>query len=303
MNRWLRLALPQLYMQSAAELIGGGGGGTPSPTPTSATPTPTPSSGTPTPSPTPTSANDVTWLGADAAPELVGYVQNKGWKGPRDVLDSYRGMEKLVGEKRIALPKDEKDEAGWNGLYDSLGRPKTPDEYKLPVPEGQDPKLAKHFSGVFHKAGLNAKQAQAITTEWNQLAAAAAKEQEAALVGRQEREMEAVKTEWGGAFNERVEIAKRGMRTFGIDGETATKLESTMGTKWLMDFAHRIGHALTEHKAEGEGALKGGALTPQQALAEIERLKKDVEWGKKYVAGDVEARARMAQLHSWAHPS
>jgi hypothetical protein len=114
-----------------------------------------------------------------------------------------------------------------------------------------------------------------------------------------------VKTEWGGAYDERLATGSRAMRTFGIDAEAATKLEGAMGSKWLMNFMFTIGHALTEHKAEGGegGAGKLGALTPEQAMAEIDRLKKDVEWGRKYTAGDVAARARMEQLHKWAYPT
>lgn len=294
---WSLLKLAPL-MSAAAEVLapgGGGGGGTPTPTGTGTTPTPTPTPG----------VVDTKWLGEGADPTLVGYVQNKGWKDPRELLDGYRNLEKLVGEQRIALPKDEKDEAAWGKLYDSMGRPKTAEEYKLPVPEGGDPALAKHFSGVFHKAGLSAKQATAVTNEWNAITAKAAKDEQTARETKQGQEMDAVKAEWGGAYDERVAVGQRAMRTFGIDTDVATKLEAAMGSKWLMDFSFRIGHALTEHKGEGMegGGPKAGALTPQQAIAEIERLKKDVEWGKKYTGGDVEARARMEQLHKWAYPT
>jgi hypothetical protein len=266
--------------------------------------TPTPTGGTPTPSPTPTgTAPDVKWLGETPDPIAVGYVQTKGWKDPGQLLDSYRNLEKLVGENRIAVPKDEKDEAAWAKLYDSMGRPKSAAEYKLPVPEGQDGKFATVAADVFHKAGLSAKQAQSIASWWNETTVKAEAEQKQARETKQAQEVDQVKTEWGGAYGERLAIAQRGMRTFGIDGDTATKLEETMGSKWLMDFTYRIGHALTEHQAAGgDGATTPGALTPQQAMAEISRLKTDTEWSKKYLNKDATAVARMEQLHKWAYP-
>jgi hypothetical protein len=250
-------------------------------------------------------ASPVTWLGENPDPVAVGYVQNKGWKDPGELLTGYRNLEKLVGENRIAVPKDEKDEAAWGKLYDSMGRPKTHADYKLPVPQGGDPKFAGAAAEVFHKAGLSSKQASTIATWWNELAAKGQKDADTARETRQAQELDAVKTEWGGAYDERLATGQRAMRTFGVDAETATKLEGAMGSKWLMNFMFTIGHALTEHKTEGADGAPGklGALTPQQAMAEIARLKADVEWGKKYTNGDVEARARMEQLHKWAYPS
>lgn len=286
-------------MSAVAELAPGS-----TPTP-SATPTPTPSA-TPTPTPTP-GVVDTKWLGENADPALVGYVQNKGWDGPRQLLDGYRNLEKLVGEQRIAVPKDEKDEAAWGKLYDSMGRPKAAGEYKLAVPEGGDPKFAGVAAEVFHKAGLSTKQATAIASWWNETTAKATKDQQTATETRQAQEVDQVKADWGGAYPERLATGQRAMRTFGIDAEAATKLEGAMGSKWLMNFMFTIGNALTEHKTEGAegggGGARMGALTPEQALAEIERVKGDREWSKKYVAGDRDARARMEQLHKWAYPS
>jgi hypothetical protein len=81
------------------------------------------------------------------------------------------------------------------------------------------------------------------------------------------------------------------MRIFGIDGDTATKLENAIGTKAFMEFAYRLGSATGEHGGAAgleNAATNGSALTPAQALAEIARLKADREWGKAYAKGDAE---------------
>jgi hypothetical protein len=59
------------------------------------------------------SAIDTKWLGETPDPELKGYVENKGWKDPVELLNGYRNLEKLVGQARIAMPKDENDAEGY----------------------------------------------------------------------------------------------------------------------------------------------------------------------------------------------
>lgn len=251
-------------------------------------------------------AGDLPWLPADAPAELRGYAQNKGWKTPADVLVGYQNLEKLVGAKALALPKDENDVEGFNRVYDALGRPKSPAEYKLPVPEGTDPTFAKAAADVFHKAGVSTKQAQAVATWWNGQMADAAKKAEESFQTNSAQAMQKLEATWGGAYKERVETASRAVRQFGITAEHADKLERALGTEFFMDFMWRIGHAIGEHGGaaglEGQKPGAGGALTPDQAKAEIARLRGDPEWVKAYTNGDAEKNKRMQVLHAWAYP-
>lgn len=284
----------------AGALLGQPGGGSPPP---GAGADPPPGAGAGAGAP-PGAANDVAWLGEGVAPELSGYVKNKGWTDPRQVVEGYMNLEKLRGvpaERLLTLPGDDKPES-WAPIFDKLGRPKDAAGYKLPVPQGDDGKFAGMASQWFHKAGLSAKQATEVATAWNEHQVSIAKAQQEERAAQMEREVGELKTAWGGAFDQKREAARRGAATFGVD---ATKLEEAMGTKATMELLARIGEALGEHKTVGTDTLGGplgGALAPDQAIAEIARLRGDAEWVKKYFAGDVEARARMERLHKWAYP-
>jgi hypothetical protein len=248
---------------------------------------------------------DTKWLGDDAPEDLRGYVQNKGWKHPREVLEGYRNLEKVVGTARLAMPKDENDVEGYNKVYDALGRPKSAAEYKLPVPEGADPAFAKAASEVFHKAGVTSKQASAVATWWNEQMGNAQKAAEEKYLAESDAAMQKLEATWGSAYQERMETTKRAVRQFGIDATTADAMERALGTEKFMDFMWRVGHAISEHGA-GAGLEQpgtgSGALTPEQAKAEIARLKGDREWAKKYANGGAEESRRMQQLHKWAFP-
>lgn len=290
-------------MTAASTLTGGGDGTTSAASavvpPAATTVTATTGDGT-----QPTQV-DTKWLGDDAPEDLRGYVQNKGWKHPREVLEGYRNLEKVVGTARLAMPKDENDIEGYNKVYDALGRPKTAADYKLPVPEGQDPAFAKAASDVFHKNGVTAKGAQEIAKWWNDQMGTAQKAQEERFQTDSAQAMQKLEATWGGAYKERVETASRAARQFGIDSATADTMERGLGTEKFMDLMWRIGHAIGEHgggaglEQPGSGT---GALTPEQAKSEISRLKSDAEFAKKYGNGDAESKRRMDQLHKWAFP-
>lgn len=252
-------------------------------------------------------ANDISWLGDGLSDELKGYATNKGWKAPKDLLEGYFNLEKAMGSHRLALPKDEKDEAGWGKVFDAMGRPRDAAAYKLPVPEGTDPKFAGVAGETMHKLGLTTKQATGLATWWNEQAATAQKTQLDARVAKSAEEETALRAHWGGAWDQNLAIGKRGAATFGIDMPMMEKLDAALGTRGTLELLHRIGAALGEHQLAGaennDPARAGGAMTPEQAQAEIKRLNADAEWTKKYLAGGADENARMAQLFKWGYPT
>ena len=45
------------------------------------------------------------WVDAISDPEVLGYIQKKGWSAPVDIVQGYRNLEKLVGNEKVPLPK------------------------------------------------------------------------------------------------------------------------------------------------------------------------------------------------------
>ena len=116
----------------------------------------------------------IAWLPADADPELIGHVQNAGWKDPADAAKSHRELQKLFGADRhgrtVVVPKDDAPAEEWAAFHDRLGRPKTPAEYGIAVPEGGDAKFAEAVAGKLHELGISGKQGQALAAWWNEQA-------------------------------------------------------------------------------------------------------------------------------------
>lgn len=236
-----------------------------------------------------------------------GFVGNKGWKNPSEVVDSYRNLEKLVGapqDQILKLPKSDAEAAEWEPVYNRLGRPATPDAYKLEVPKDGNPEFAKWASEQFHKEGLSEKQGQNIVKKWNEYMANTGRSTKEAYSAKIQGEQVALKKEWGAAYDQNIAVAQRAAREFGVDPKVISSIESSAGFNGTMKLFQAIGSKLGDANFHGGngGNAGGGALTPAQARDQIKALKGDPGFAAKYIAGDHGARQKMENLHKFAYP-
>lgn len=242
------------------------------------------------------------WYDSIEDSELKGYVQNKGWKDPVELATGYKNLEKLLGGEKIPMPKGADDAEGWNRVYDALGRPKSADEYKLPVPEGDSGEFAKAAAGKFHELGITAQQAEQLAAWYNEMGQSALQAQTQQSSQKVEQDLSALKGEWGTAWDENINLGQRAAREFGLDQAKLTAIENAMGTGEMLKFMARIGRGLTEHNFEGGKSTQSFGMTPEAARERIGALRNDQAWATKYMSGDVEAQAEMKRLMAIAFP-
>lgn len=242
------------------------------------------------------------WYDSIEDADLKGYLQNKGWKDPTELANGYRNLEKLVGSEKVPLPKDANDKEGWNRVYDALGRPKTADEYKIQVPEGGSPEFAKAAAGKFHELGISAQQAQQLTEWYNAQAQAQMGQMQQGSAQKTEADLAAIKTEWGAAYNENLELGRRAAREFGLDQSKLAAIENGLGTGEMLKFMAKLGRGLTEHNFEGGKSTSSFGMTPEAAASRIQALRQDQGWSTKYISGDADAQAEMKRLMAIAYP-
>lgn len=260
----------------------------------------------PAPAPAPV-ASTPGWLeGADDL--TVGYVQNKGWTDPKQVLDGYRNLEKLLGADRannaVIIPKSDAKPEEWNAVFDRLGRPTGPDGYKVALPEGGDPKVHEASMAKFHELGLTKTQGEALATWYNDLVVQNQTATQAERTAQFQREDAAVREEWGQAYTQNLAQAQVAARGLGLDPKTIDQISDALGHKATLNLLQKIGSRMGEDNfVSGDGqAGFGNAMTPAQAQAEIRTLMSDRDFTAKYLKGDSGAKARMVQLHSFAYP-
>jgi hypothetical protein len=247
------------------------------------------------------------WLkGAD---ELkVGYVQNKGWTDPAQVVDSYQNLEKMMGADKagrtVVLPGEKAEQAEIDAFYAKLGRPADPKDYKVEIPpEYGNPAFADAARAKFHELGLTAKQAEGIAAFNNEFVGGQIAAQSAQSAQQFRDEVAAVRTEWGAAHDQNLVIARNAASALGWDAAKIDKISGAIGHKATMEMLYSIGSKTGESDfVSGTGTNFGGAKTPAQAKAEIQSLKQDKAFTSRLMNKDAEARTRWTQLHAWAYP-
>lgn len=241
--------------------------------------------------------------------DLKGYVQNKGFKDPSAVLESYRNLEKHLGapKERILQLPEKSDDPAWNDIYGKLGRPEKADDYKIEIPQGHgDEKFAAWAKGTFHELGLSAKQAETLAQKWNGYVAEGLKGQVEAQQAEADRQDKALQQKWGAAYEQNIGVAREAMAKFGVDTAKIDQLESALGYAGVIELLYTIGAATGEHSFVGGNNGGGGAnraMTPQQAKAEYDRLMTDKNWVAKWVSGDKEARELKSRLVQFMNPA
>lgn len=252
----------------------------PAAAPDGTTPAPTTTPAAPATSEKPTepaAKPDYSWAGDDAAKAMA---EKKGWATPADAFKSYTELEGLLGGEKLPLPKQADDKAGWDRVYNALGRPDTADGYGLKPPEGIEPTVINEFAAKAHELGLSTKQAQEIQKWHDSKAMEIAGGESKETTERIDQEIAQVQKDWGQNFNINAEVARRGADALGLDKDALDAMEESpkIGHKKLMDMLFKVGQATGEASAHGmnnSDKTGFGAMSKEQAQARRDEIIKN----------------------------
>jgi hypothetical protein len=226
-------------------------------------------------------------------------------------------------------PEDDQDSRTSPGLpratprlkpvYDKLGRPAKPGDYKLTVPEGFPPAEKAYAESVMaaaHGAGLSQKQFETMTGWLYERAGQSLAQQKANQDSQLANWLGSLKTEWGAAFDTKVEQSRSALMYYAEKAGVADELKKAMDETGagnhpaVVKLFNYMGVNLHEDgkltgKAFGEAALK----SPVEAQQQINALRQDANFMKAYMnqnkrdPAHVEAVDSMKALHELAYPS
>lgn len=253
--------------------------------------------------------NQTTDTGGGAAPiydwkglladEYKPVIEAKGFKDVNDLMGSYTSLEKMLGTKTVKVPETDAPEE-WEKVWNKLGRPEAPEKYSV---EGEN---LEDFKKAAHQVGLTDKQAKGLydwfkglTEQQQSSVMEQQKAQEAEMAAKVEAEINELKREWGAAFDENLNIAKRGAKALGWTEEEINALEATIGSKRLLESMRKIGGATLEDTAVAmDGSSLGQLVTsPQQAQMKIDAMFANKEFMARYTNPNVRIRqAAIAEI-------
>ena len=144
---------------------------------------------------------------------------------------SYINATRMIGQDKVAVPNENSTDDQWQEVYGKLGRPESPDKYKLeansdvvPLDEG----AIKSFAENAHKLGLNNKQAQGILEYYKNSMEGSAQQARIDTETAQANAEAELRKEWGGNYDANIKK---------VNAENILLLSSN----------HRLGHNKLGH--------------------------------------------------------
>tara|TARA_Y100000310_G_scaffold239682_1_gene243372 strand:- start:10788 stop:11726 length:939 start_codon:yes stop_codon:yes gene_type:complete len=219
----------------------------------------------------------VSWLDSlDEELKNSTFVEKFKGKSINDVIRSAINAEKLIGKKIEDFSKEDFDK-----FAVKTGRPEESTGYVM----SDELTDQERYQSAFYDANLSKEQAKVLSDKlveyqreihesYQQQAKIAAEEAKQALM-----------SEFGDAFESRLNIAKNTIKQYGGDELLQAINQSGLGNNpaVIKAFA-KLGKDLGEDKIIGSDKRNVFGVTPSEAQEEISRLKKDTEFMNKYLA-------------------
>jgi hypothetical protein len=238
--------------------------------------------------------------------DLKGYVQNKGFQNPGELLESYRNFEKLQGVPQnqiLKLPQNlDISTPEGRAVFERLGAPKDAKEYKIDLPkEGGDQQAADWLRDYAHKNALTHKQVENLVQGWNELQTGRNSAMTEAQAMELKNQNDGLKKEWGAAFDQNINVAKAAARVMGLEAKQVDALEASLGFSETMKLLHKFGSATGEHSFVSGAPANAGLLSRDQAMSKISELSSDRSFGARLSRGEAEAKRQWDNLHKMAY--
>ena len=232
---------------------------------------------------------------------------------------SYLHAQEKISQKGVVLPKpgDDEDRARF---YNELGRPETADGYDLGdfrAPDGLpwQPELVSQMLPKLHALGLNQAQANGLIRAYAEMQSENFSASQSQMALGVETLKQTLAQEYGAAFPEKFELAKRALRSAAGDGyvdlaELKLADGSNLGDhpRFVRAFI-KVGESVGEHIFHGseEGGETSFSKTPEIAKKELDDLLMDKGWNEAWTdanhPGHKAAVERKRVLFEFAHPN
>jgi len=248
------------------------------------------------------------WYEGKADAETVGYWQNKAWKADDPVTialeatKAAREAQKFVGvppEQLIRLPKDAKDEAGWNSVYQRLGKPNDPKGYDLSAVKFADgTAIDDAFADTIRQTAFANHLPKDAATAFAQSVVKFMEGADAAEAAEKTAKINTEKAEldksWGPNKDLNKLTAMQGAKRLGVSPEDITALENVVGYSRVMEIFRKIGAGTSEDTfVDGKGTVP---TTQASAQARLTELQADKQWVDRLFKGDAAARREHESL-------
>jgi hypothetical protein len=214
--------------------------------------------------------------------EIKAHPVLKKYKDSTEAVKALVEAQSLIGADKIIIPGKNATDKEWNErVFDRLGRPSKADGYALPtdlkIPKELpvDPKIIGGFKETAHKFGLLPHQVAGIYKWFMEGQIADFNNYNKTQTDTMQTAETGLRREWGAAYDQNVAIARKVVAAYAGEDAVALLAEGKGNDPRFIRLFANIGKVLSEDQLTGKP--KGLTLTPEEAQAEIDKIKGDMK--------------------------
>ena len=215
----------------------------------------------------------------------------------------YVHAQRMIGRDKIPLPGDSATDDEWSAVYDRLGRPSSPSEYKHSFQSEESlPGQIDQFNEAVHQLGLTEKQRAGIIDMYEGMVSQTSDSIERSVVTRQADVEAELKREYGQTDENAIARANNSARFFGLEDDFMN-LQLADGTMLgnhpaLIRAFAKIGDSISESAVTGETTDQ--LMTPAEAQRQLDDVRRmdGPYWDKKHPEHDryVDEASRLYEM-------
>ena len=211
----------------------------------------------------------------------------KGFDSPEALASEHRNLQSLIGRKGVIRPAEDAPDSHWEKFHNDMGRPTTPGAYKLegftrPEGVGWDVDgLEKPMIEEMHRLGMSDAQVSGVLQKYGGITTDVASRGTTDIDAAAEAAVTGLKSEWGSAFDGKVDHATRAANKFvdgGVKALESIKLQdgqSVADHPLIIKLLAKFGEISHEAGLIGEGSNTVQTSTPKEASAKYTQFTHD----------------------------
>jgi len=249
------------------------------------------------------------WMEVAGIPEELRVDQTlKTTRNLSGLASQLVNAQKMIGKHAdmVVVPNEKSTQSEWDEYYKAGGRPDTPDEYAFEHVEGieSDPELETAFKNLAHSEGLRPSTVQKLIEMDDNRTLMVAQAMQEAKIAEVASAEEALKKQWGAAYDERLNLANRMIQENVSEDNKPALLDAIGNNPMVADFLANIAKKFVEHKII---SAEVDQPTPVEAHAAIEGLRNTPGYITGELANTSPARYKqitqeIAKLYQGLHP-
>lgn len=229
-----------------------------------------------------------------------------------NLAKSYLSLEQLMGQGRVAIPKDGNDAVAWEAYDKAFNIPAKDQDYNLNAKEGFDYDKAS-FAKLMRDNHISPAAAQNILNAFSDTMEQISQTEGQEIEARKNATISTLKQEWGAKYSQNMELANNTLVKLCENKEEYEHIRDIVGNDASsIKFLNKIGSLISEGNLGGfEGQVSGFSKTPSEAKAEFDRIMNDpddaywagsrnrrnnVKWCKEHNATYVSEDERKARV-------